>query len=98
MPTCGRPGAVSSILTAMTGVLGGAPTPVSGLTGAGFFFGAGELDDDELDDCVTGAAAFLWWLQATRDVASTTAQVRTSRLRRWSAGVDMCFGVAFRSS
>jgi hypothetical protein len=60
-PTCGRPGGVSSILTAMTGVLGGAPTPVSGLTRVGFF-GAGELDEDddeELDDGEAGAAAFL---------------------------------------
>jgi hypothetical protein len=80
--------------------------PVSGLTGAGFFFfffgaGRGELDDDEeeLDDGVTGVAVFfLWWVQATRDVATTTAQVTTSRLRRWSAGIRMCFGVASRSS
>ena len=32
MPTCGRPEAVSSTLTEMTGVVGAGPSPVSGLT------------------------------------------------------------------
>src|SRR5690349_24964959 len=48
MPSCGRPGAVSSILTAMSGSLGAFPNPVSGLTAAwclwctlGFGLGAG---------------------------------------------------------
>src|SRR5438067_1359410 len=32
MPTCGRPGAVSSILTAIVGVFGTPPMPVNGFT------------------------------------------------------------------
>src|SRR6185437_10940185 len=35
IPTCGRPGGVSSILTAMVGVVGTAPIPVYGLTALG---------------------------------------------------------------
>src|SRR6478672_12225753 len=49
MLRCGRPGAVSSILTAITGFAGTPPTPVSGFFGAGFGLGFGvgvaELDD-----------------------------------------------------
>src|SRR5215212_4551376 len=40
-PTCGLAAATLSILTAMTGPFGGAPTPVSGLTGFGFGLTAG---------------------------------------------------------
>src|SRR6478672_433296 len=54
MPSCGRPGAVSSILTAMSGSFGAFPNPVSGLTAAwclgctlgfGVGFGAGFADE-----------------------------------------------------
>ena len=43
IPSWGRPFAVSSIFTPMTGPLGGAPTPVSGFTEIGVGVDAGEL-------------------------------------------------------
>src|SRR5689334_14136120 len=46
MPTCGRPGAVSSILTEIVGVVGTAPMPVYGFLGAGLG-GGGGVDDEE---------------------------------------------------
>src|SRR5690349_21637175 len=102
MPTCGRPGAVSSIFTAMTGSLGRLPMPVSGLTDAwwcGFGLGFG-LDfglgaGAALDEVVAGggAAEVLGGadepllVQALASRASAVAEITPRRTARFVGSV-----------
>src|SRR3954451_24824493 len=50
IPSCGRPGAVSSIFTAIVGRLGTGPMPVNGFAATGSGAGLGRLDDEDDED------------------------------------------------
>src|SRR4051812_30251357 len=85
MPTCGRPGSVSSILTEMTGDRGTAPSPVNGFLAAG---GAGVVGA-ALDVVGTGLvgtaeAVFFGLLSPPQAAALSTAVTASDAVSRRS--------------
>src|SRR3954453_11674216 len=85
MPRCGRPGAVSSILTEMVGVVGTPPIPVYGFLAGG---GGGVLVGVAEVDVVVGAADVFFGLLSPPHAALARSAVTASEAARaWRARV-----------
>src|SRR5664279_2722888 len=86
MPTCGRPGSVSSILTAIVGEVGTAPIPVKGLVAPGFGMltcavlpPVTTVDDDNDGTAVFGVDFLALLVQAVASRAMIRLVMKTSR-------------------